>query len=545
MTKRAAIYARVSTEEQTKGFSLGSQVDQLETYLNRKGYKDLEVFIDDGYSGKDFNRPNIQRLIKNLSSFDAIAVWKVDRLSRNNEQVLSLINNYLKPYDKKLLISTCDIDSSTANGYMFISLLGTFAEYERSQIIERVSSGMKKRAESGKWNGGIILGYDTEEGELKVNEYESNIVKEIFELRASGHGYKSIVNHINTKGFKTKKDKAFGINSVKTILENPTYAGFIRWGKHLNWSEKRRSGKQTEVKLVKGRHEAIIERELWTRVQEVGEEQKKFIRTSNFEGEFVLSGILKCPQCGKGMVMSKTKKSDKEYYLYYQCQNFHQRGLAACNSNLVVKEDIEKQVLLKVKNLMNSPKLIEELCSNIEEERTEDIQKYRIELGFLQKELKEKMEEEAALLAKARQAIKAKNENEEKNYNLMLNQTVGEREDIEKKVNEYEIFIKNHSSSLNITNDQIITALRDFDELLQIADNKTKKVLLRSIIKGINLSKDRKSIKSLTLWFEEGDDTPSPPPIFFGDIFPVNDERRAVPQIRVMARLPNNFFTET
>lgn len=91
-----------------------------------------------------------------------------------------------------------------------------------------MSSGLKKRAANGKWNGGIILGYDTDEGELKVNEYESNIIKEIFELRASGHGYKSIVNHINTKGFLTKIGKAFGINSVKTILENPTYAGFIR-----------------------------------------------------------------------------------------------------------------------------------------------------------------------------------------------------------------------------------------------------------------------------------------------------------------------------
>ncbi len=528
MSKRAAIYARVSTDEQTKGFSLKSQEEQLIIYLKRKGYTDIEVFIDDGYSGKDFNRPNIQRLIRNLNSFDAIAVWKVDRLSRNNEHVLSLINNYLKPYDKKLLVSTCDIDSSTPNGYMFISLLGTFAEYERTQIIERVSSGMQKRAQSGKWNGGKILGYDARKGELIVNEYESNIVKEIFELRASGHGYKSIVNHVNTKGFKTKKGNAFGINSVKTILENPTYAGFIRWGKHRQWSEKRRQGKQEKVDLIDGNHMAIIDQRLWERVQEVSEEQKKYTNTSNFNGEFILSGILKCPQCGKGMVMSKSKKSDKEYYLYYQCQNFHQRGLAACNSNLVVKEDIEKQVLQKIKSLMISPSLIAAICSNIEQERSEDIKDYKKQLGFLEKELKEKKQEEAKLIAKARQAIREENEEGEKTYNLMLNQTVGEREEIEAKVHEHEIFIKNHSSNLTITKDQIVTALRDFDELFQIADYKTQKVLLRSIIKRIDLSEDRKSIKSITLWFEEGDDTPSPPQIFLGDFFPVNDVQRTV-----------------
>lgn len=529
MTKKAAIYARVSTEEQTKGYSLEGQVEQLKVYLERKGYTSIEVFVDDGYSGKNFDRPNIQRLIRNLNRFDAIAVWKVDRLSRNNEQVLSLINNYLKPFDKKLLISTCDIDSSTANGYMFISLLGTFAEYERTQIIERVENGMQKRAEKGKWNGGKILGYDTIDGKLVINEHESNIVKEIFELRSLGHGYKSIVNHINTKGFKTKKGNPFGINSVKTILENPTYAGFIRWGKHRNWSEKRRSGKQDNIELVKGEHEAIIDRDLWKRVRNIAEEQKKYTRTtSNFEGEFVLSGILKCPQCGKGMVMSKTKKSNNSYYLYYQCQNFHQRGLAACKSNLVVKEDIEKKVIQKIKGLINSPNIIEGVCQNIEEKRSEDILNYSKELEFMRKELKDKLEEEANLLLKARQAIKEKNKQEEKNYNLMLQQTVGEREELEKRVEEYDIYIRNHSTSLNINKDLIMAALKDFDGLYEIADNKTRKVLMRSIIKKIELNPDRKTIKSITLWFEEGDTPPPPPSIFFGDVLPVNDERRTV-----------------
>ncbi|MFS0749841.1 recombinase family protein [Oceanobacillus sp. 1P07AA] len=86
------------------------------------------------------------------------------------------------------------------------------------------------------------------------------------------------------------------------------YKGF-RWGKFKNWSEKSRGGKQSNIELVKGEHPAIIDEELWERVQLLTREHKeKFPKTSNFEGEFVLSGILKCPQCGKGMVMSKIKK---------------------------------------------------------------------------------------------------------------------------------------------------------------------------------------------------------------------------------------------
>src|SRR5690606_7350329 len=114
-----------------------------------------------------------------------------------------------------------------------------------------------------------MLGYDSVDGFLSINGEESQIVKEIYELRAMGYGYKRIVNHVNTKGFKTKKGNPFGINSIKTILENPTYAGFIRWGKHKNWSEKRRSGKQDNVELVKGQHPPIIDEELWNRVQDI------------------------------------------------------------------------------------------------------------------------------------------------------------------------------------------------------------------------------------------------------------------------------------
>src|SRR5690625_4675850 len=460
--KSAASYARVSTEEQTMGFSLESQVEQLKNYLYSKGYSDsnIEVFVDDGYSGKNFDRPNIQRLISNLNNFDVIAVWKVDRLSRNNEQVLSLFNNYLDPDNKKLLVSTCDIDSSTPNGHMFISLLGTFAEYERTQIIERVSSGMQKRAEKGKWNGGRILGYNNVDGALVINEHESGIVKEIFEFRALGHGYKSIVNHINTKGYRTKKGNPFGINSVKTILENPTYAGFIRWGLHKNWSEKRRSGRQQEVTLIPGKHEAIIDSTLWRRINEINEEQKKYARTtSNFKGEFILSGILKCPQCGKGMVMSKTKKPDNSYYLYYQCQNFHQRGLTACKSNLVPKEEIERKVLKKVKRLVISPDIVEGIYNSIKEDQSAEIRYYNNEIKLMEKELRKTLEEESGLLRRARLAIKENKEEEEKNYNLMLFQTVKEREELEKRIEEHRIFVKNNSSTISLNKELIMASL--------------------------------------------------------------------------------------
>src|SRR5699024_978141 len=143
--------------------------------------------------------------------------------------------------------------------------------------------------------------------------------------------------------------------------------------------------------------------------------------------------------------------------------------------------------------LIASPNLVEGICNNLEQDRTEEIQFYNNELKFMNEELRRKLEEEADLLKRARQAIKENNKDKEKNYNLMLFQTVGEREELEKRIEEYNVYIKNNSTSKDIDNELSMTALKDFDKLYQIEDNATRKVLLRSLIKKIEMNKDRES----------------------------------------------------
>src|SRR5699024_9098039 len=128
--------------------------------------------------------------------------------------------------------------------------------------------GMHKRAETGKWNGGIILGYDVQDKKLIINEQESLIIKRIFELRANMNGYKAIANQLNKSGYKTKKGNLFSINSIKTIVMNDVYVGKVRWNKYQEWSTKKRTGK-TDPLVVDGEHEAIITQELWDEVQRV------------------------------------------------------------------------------------------------------------------------------------------------------------------------------------------------------------------------------------------------------------------------------------
>src|SRR5699024_11655429 len=222
-----------------------SDLSVIREYAKNKDYEVYDVYNDEGYSGKDFNRPEIQRLFNDLANdkVDLVLVWKVDRLSRNNTDVLNLIDLDLTPKDKKLIVTSIDIDSSSPMGHMFISLLSTFARYERLTIIDRVNAGMKKRAEKGLWNGGAILGYDSVNKHLVINKDESKIVKKIFKLRADGMGYKSIVKRLNSSGYKTKKEKDFSISSIKFIVNNYIYTGKMVWSRYQEWNTKRRNGK--------------------------------------------------------------------------------------------------------------------------------------------------------------------------------------------------------------------------------------------------------------------------------------------------------------
>jgi site-specific DNA recombinase len=125
MSKVAAIYARVATREQLNN-SIEDQIIQLKLYLHKMGYTRIEVFTDNGYSGMNINRPGLNRLIGDLNRFEAIAVSNIDRISRNHSDVMVLINNYLKPSNKKLLISAGNVDSSNPNGICFYLYLTPF-----------------------------------------------------------------------------------------------------------------------------------------------------------------------------------------------------------------------------------------------------------------------------------------------------------------------------------------------------------------------------------------------------------------------------------
>ncbi len=130
---------------------------------------------------------------------------------------------------------------------------------------------------------------------LKVVDTEAETIRLIFEMYASGKGYKAIVGYLNKAGRKTKWGNQFSVAQIKPILTNPVYIGKVRYDVRRNWNEKRRNNINPNPIIAAGKHDAIISDELWEQVQfMLSQKQGKPSRI--YDGEYPLTGILRCPE---------------------------------------------------------------------------------------------------------------------------------------------------------------------------------------------------------------------------------------------------------
>lgn len=242
-----------------------------------------------------------------------------------------------------------NFETETPMGKFSLQMMGAVGELERGTIAQNVKMGMMARAREGRWNGNVVLGYNLKEiggstnkkrkdTELVVNDSEAEIVRTIFKMYSEGNGYKAIANQLNKFGYTTKRGNHFSVNGIKDILSNPVYIGKIRYNVLQNWSEKRRRHKNPNPLIVDGIHKPIISQELWDKVQRMLEASKGK-PTRIYDGKFPLTGILRCPECGAGMVIMRSSKARKDgtrhRIEYYACGNWKNKGTAVCHSNAI------------------------------------------------------------------------------------------------------------------------------------------------------------------------------------------------------------------
>lgn len=235
--KRACVYTRVSTiaQGEVDKVSLPEQERMCKASIESKGWQYIRTYEDNGYTGRNTDRPALQQMLSDISNgdIDAVVIYKLDRLSRKQRDTLAIIEDCLLKNDVDLVSINETLDTSTSWGRAIIGILSSFNQLESENIALRTTMGRYATAREGSYAGGKPpLGYKAVNGELVVVPEEAEIVKLVFELRQQNMTLMGITDELNRRGYRSKKGNEFKHSAIQTILNNEsTYRGNYKYGK--------------------------------------------------------------------------------------------------------------------------------------------------------------------------------------------------------------------------------------------------------------------------------------------------------------------------
>jgi len=294
----AIIYVRVSTSEQAEfGYSLKAQEETCLDYAKRYGYKVLKIFVEKGESAKTLNRTELKTMLEyariNKNKIDALIIYKIDRLSRNSLDCISL-RYKLDRYGIDLKSVTEPFDDS-AVGTFTADLFSIIASLDNNIRAERTKAGMKQAVKEGRWLWNAPFGYTYKYINQKsylIPSQDADIVRKIFTDFINGKKQYQIADELNLSR-----------QHLSNILKNPLYIGKLK----TNFFDK----------LTDGIHEPIIDEITFYKAQYILNPNKKSYNIK-YKDLFPLKGFLKCPLCERKLTASFSKGRHKRYS-YYHC----------------------------------------------------------------------------------------------------------------------------------------------------------------------------------------------------------------------------------
>ena len=322
------IYARYSSDSQREE-SIEGQLRECLAYAERSGITIIGNYIDRAMSARTADRPDFQRMIADSEKqlFDVILVWKLDRFSRDRYDSATY-KHILKRNGVKVVSATENI-SDSPEGILLESLLEGLSEYYSAELSVKIQRGQMENAMKGKNNGGTVpLGLRKgPDGVMELDPITAPIVQEIFRRYDDGETLKGIVASLNERGIRTSKGKPFRIGSLGTVLKNRKYIGEYRYGKIV----------------IPDKLPAIIDEELFNRVQQRLEVNRHAPAHAKAEEEYLLTTKLFCGRCGRMLVGESGRSRNGEVHHYYKCGGAKRKQ--GCSLKAVRKRWIEQTVV--------------------------------------------------------------------------------------------------------------------------------------------------------------------------------------------------------
>lgn len=505
------IYTRVSTSIQVDGYSLDAQRDKLRKYAE---YEDMTVvgeYSDEGFSGKNIQgRLEFQRMLNdiqdNKDGVEYVLVFKLSRFGRNAADVLNSLQ-LMQDFGVNLICVEDGIDSSKDSGKLMISVLSAVAEIERENIRTQTMAGREQKAREGKWNGGFApYGYRLENGEMLIAEDEVEVICAIFDRYIhTNDGVSGVAKYLNSHGYTKKLRQngtipGFSASFVKAVLDNPIYMGKIAYGrrrteKKLGTRNEMHVVEQSEFPVYEGQHEAIISEEDWNLAHEKRSKNAyRREKVNDPDHAHILSGILKCPCCGKSLYgnISKAHSKDKKTRYYYYCKNTVTPTGHSCTFRVNIEQsEINDMVAAIISAMVNNPRFSEAIQEKIGSAvDTADMEK---QLETLQAQLRQTLGTKSRLERQMDSLDVSDPYYDRKILDLQrrYDEQYSKVEEIETQINEVQEQIRSIRQE-KISGDNIYRLLLAFDQVYAAASEVERKEFMRAFIERIELFPEKR-----------------------------------------------------
>ena len=465
---KVGIYARLSRDDERNGESLSIENQKLilEKYVLEQGWNLVETYVDDGYSGTTFDRPEVQRLLEDAKcgKINTSICKDLSRFGRNYIQVGQYTDYIFPMYNIRFIALNDNVDTSNNSAGMdMMPIMNIFNEWHSANTSKKIRAVIEANAKAGKYRTtyapyGYVKGTDEKKLPI-VDEPAASNVKRIFEMRASGISPKHIAMKFNDENIPIPSDyrtQKFGITAyrfshhlwtcdvVKQILRNPTYLGHLVQLRttNISYKNKKQIKRPDEEKvIVYNTHEPIISQELWDKVKEI----ERSVSQGKAQGNQIvhsLSGPMYCEGCGNKMHIgwNNTRHSRKGPRIYrqanYNCGGFKVFGTRVCTSHMIKFEDIESIVLQDIKAKANFVNFNEEQARKEFLQRQESQQKENIVLDTKTLQDKTKRLDEVTKLIRSTYEDKVLNKIPEDICISLLNNYQKEKEVLENEISQ-------------------------------------------------------------------------------------------------------------
>ena len=398
-----AIYIRLSKEDENIGESesIINQKTLLTKYVNDQNYKLVDIYIDDGFTGTNFDRPAFKKMLKDieLGKINMVITKDLSRLSRDYIGTGEYVEKWFPLHNVRYVALTDNIDTFLDNTNNDIApFKAILNDMYAKDLSKKIRTALRTMQMDGKWVGGIPpFGYKVNEdnkNKLIIDEVEAPIVKRIYNLFLSGKRINEIVNILNKENvptFSTTRNRNFIRNgnggniygtwcstSVKKVLKNRLYTGDLIQNRRQRLSYKYRkiiNNPESDWIVVENTHEAIIDKDTFNKVQSTLPKQNQ--RTDKKE-LFLLDGLLKCADCGHNIGIRPRRNNGKSTTVcnYYRKNTKTRHFCIAHGFDYDTLEKGVKSEIRRIIKLVNNDKLESDILKKYKENNTlKDYQK--------------------------------------------------------------------------------------------------------------------------------------------------------------------------